>query len=34
MGSFYVSSDNIYFVAIATVKHYKRTMSDADGIKL
>ena len=34
MGSFYDSSDDIYFVAITTVKNYKRTMSDADSIQL
>ena len=34
MGSFYISSDDIFFLAVTTIKYYNSTMSENFGIKL
>ena len=34
MGSFYISSDDIFFLTLTTIKHYNNTMSENYGIKL
>ena len=34
MGSFYVSSDDVFFITITTIHHYNKTMSDHYGVKL
>ena len=34
MGSFYISSDDIFFLTLTTIKHYNNTMSKNYGIKL
>ena len=34
MGSFYISSDDIFFLSLTTIKHYNSTMSENYGVKL
>ena len=34
MGSFYISSDDIFFLGVTTIKYYNSTMSENFGIKL
>lgn len=34
MGTFYISSDDIFFITLTTIQHYNNTMSDNYGIKL
>ena len=34
MGSFYISSDDVFFIGITTLDYYNKTMSESYGVKL